>query len=246
MSLISVIIIALTSSLSHCVFMCGGFCLSVARGGYKRLFAYHFARTLAYALLGGVSFFIAQVTFFLGVSRGVIFFVVGLFLIVIGVAIAVRGEFLAFFERGNLTYKLMAKVKDNNFLLGFLNGFLPCGLLYYLFGVAATSPNLLYAVATMVLFGLFTTPAFLLLGLLGVKFTNNKKFAQISNLICAGLIAFSGAYLAYKGFMMMSPEAKQTQHMHMQHKTHTPNATLNATPNSTSNSTHNATHAPCH
>ncbi|MBU2947753.1 sulfite exporter TauE/SafE family protein [Zobellia uliginosa] len=169
--LLSAVILGLMGSL-HCVGMCGpiAFMLPVDHSNnlkkFGQIFIYHFGRLMAYGIIGlvfgllgkGLSIFGAQQK--LSIAIGVLMIVV--------VLIPYKT-----FNKYNLSkpiYKVISKVKnqlgkelkkkspDTFLTIGFLNGFLPCGLVYMaLFGAIAMG-NAMQGSLYMVLFGLGTLP----------------------------------------------------------------------------------------
>ncbi len=75
----------------------------------------------------------------------------------------------------------------NGYLLGVILGFLPCGLLYSAFLIAATFPNPLLAAFGMFLFGLGTFPALFIAGHGAslIKITQLKYVTKIIALVNA-------------------------------------------------------------
>ncbi len=169
--LLSAIILGLMGSL-HCVGMCGpiAFVLPVDRtNNYKKfgqIFLYHFGRLLAYGIIGLVFGLLGKGLYVFGMQQRLSIFI-GLLMIII-VLIPYKT-----FNKYNLSkpvYKMVSKVKnrlgqelkkkspDTFMTIGFLNGFLPCGLVYMaLFGAIAmgsAAEGSLY----MMLFGLGTIP----------------------------------------------------------------------------------------
>ncbi len=193
-------------SLSHCVFMCGGFAIMLGKGAkIAKLLIYHLFRVLAYMILGA-SFGLAGRTIILsGVNRGLIFFAVGVFLIVLAVALFQRGRFLALFESQKLTQKtvdLAKKAANHRFgvaILGFLNGLLPCGVVYYFLAMSVSAGSILNGVFLMGFFGVITAPT-LILTAFGTKIIS-QKYQKIASVLTAILMALSGVYLAFLGFM---------------------------------------------
>ncbi|MDO6818538.1 sulfite exporter TauE/SafE family protein [Zobellia sp. 1_MG-2023] len=169
--ILSALILGLMGSL-HCVGMCApiAFMLPVDRtNNFKKLgqiFIYHFGRLMAYAIIGlvfglvgkGLSIFGAQQKLSIAIGA----------LMILVVLIPYRT-----FNKYNLSkplYKIISKVKnqlgkelkkksaDTFLTIGFLNGFLPCGLVYMaLFGAIAMG-NALQGGLYMMLFGLGTIP----------------------------------------------------------------------------------------
>lgn len=169
--LLSAIILGLMGSL-HCIGMCGpiAFMLPVDRNNefkkFGQIFIYHFGRLLAYGIIGLVFGMLGKGLYVFGMQQN-LSIAIGILMIVI-ILIPYKT-----FNRYNLSkplYKIISKVKnrlgqelkkkspDTFLTIGFLNGFLPCGLVYMaLFGAMAmgsAAEGGLY----MVLFGLGTIP----------------------------------------------------------------------------------------
>jgi len=213
-SLYTIIAVAFMSSFSHCVGMCSGFLSLQAlffKGKSKReIFMlstlYNLARIFAYVALGALfGAFGAAISFGLQ-ARGLIFFIVGLVIAFIGIALLFRGELLKFVENEkalNFVVK-MAKERLNNknlanfLLLGFLNGLLPCGVVYYFLALGILSANFIDSALIMLVFGLCTLPAMLLTSF--VFNVLSEKFKKIMFEISAVIMIVNGIYLSFLGY----------------------------------------------
>ncbi|MEO9479525.1 MAG: sulfite exporter TauE/SafE family protein [Maribacter dokdonensis] len=169
--LLSALILGLMGSL-HCVGMCGpiAFMLPVDRtNNYKKfgqIFIYHFGRLLAYGFIGLVFGLLGKGLSIFGIQQK-LSIAIGIIMILI-VLIPYQT-----FNKYNLSkpiYKVISKVKnqlgrelkkkssDTFLTIGFLNGFLPCGLVYMaLFGSIAMG-DALQGSLYMMLFGVGTLP----------------------------------------------------------------------------------------
>ena len=193
--LVSALILGLLGSL-HCVGMCGpiAFMLPVDRSNSFRKISqiglYHFGRLMAYSIIGLVFGLVGKSLYIFGIQQQ-LSIIIGILMIVV-ILLPQRA-----FGKYNLTkplYKLISKVKtslgkalkkktaDTFLTIGFLNGFLPCGLVYMaVFGAVATgslSEGSLY----MVLFGLGTIPLMTTAIYLG-KFLNSTIKQRIQKAI---------------------------------------------------------------
>lgn len=167
----SAIILGLLGSF-HCIGMCGpiAFMLPVDRSNSSKKIAqisiYHFGRLLAYSLIGLVFGLVGKSLYIFGLQQQ-LSIVIGVLMIII-VLIPVHT-----FNKYNLSkplYKLISKVKsalgkalkkktaDTFLTIGFLNGFLPCGLVYMAVFASITTGNTLLGSLYMILFGLGTIP----------------------------------------------------------------------------------------
>lgn len=169
--ILSAVILGLMGSL-HCVGMCGpiAFMLPVDQSNnYKKfgqIFIYHFGRLMAYGIIGLVFGFLGKGLSIFGAQQK-LSIAIGVLMILV-VLIPYKT-----FNKYNLSkpiYKVISKVKnqlgkelkkkspDTFLTIGFLNGFLPCGLVYMaLFGAIAMG-NALQGSLYMMLFGLGTVP----------------------------------------------------------------------------------------
>ena len=167
---LSAIIFGLLGSF-HCVGMCGpiAFMLPIDRQnnakGFLQILSYHFGRLLSYSLIGLLFGFLGKGFYFFGFQQQLS--------IIVGLSMILVNIFPRFFSKVNLSKgisKLIFKVKnalgkelknkrnDTFFTIGFLNGFLPCGLVYMaIFGALATT-NAFSGSLYMFLFGLGTIP----------------------------------------------------------------------------------------
>jgi len=201
----------------HCVGMCGpiAFMLPVDRTNSVRkisqITVYHVGRLLAYALIGLVFGIVGKSLYIFGFQQQLS--------IIIGIAMIV---FVLIpyntFSKYNLSkpiYRLVGKVKsglgaalkkkttDTFLTIGFLNGFLPCGLVYVaVFGAIATT-GLLESALYMLLFGLGTVPLMTTAIYLG-KFLNSTAKQRIQKAIPV-VVVLIGALFILRGLGLGIP-----------------------------------------
>ena len=168
---------------AHCLGMCAGisglFAVNAEIGTLKRqlpmAIAYNTGRVLTYALLGAIvaSFGGALVEAKPTLARPILL-ITGTVIILIGLQVAFNWRFLDPIERmGAVLWRKLAPVAKH-FIpvtslpralgLGLLWGWLPCGLVYSVLLIAATSAKPLAGAAAMVAFGVGTMPAMVLTG----------------------------------------------------------------------------------
>lgn len=211
----SIISVALLSSFGHCYFMCGGFNLAFlelnkkAKYPFLLLLTYHFSRIAAYVSLGLVFGFLGFSFHFLPISDGFLFFVLGIFMVFLGFALIFRGKALAFIE-GNVFLQKYLKIlmkkafKLKGFsaalTLGFLNGFVPCGLVYFFLALALSKTSVAQGALVMLVFGLSTLVPLLFFGEFARLLSSKAKgiYTHISYI----LIICYGLYLGYLGFSL--------------------------------------------
>lgn len=156
----------------HCVGMCGpiAFLLPVDRSNNLKktgqIFLYHFGRILAYSIIGLLFGLVGKSLSLFGLQQQ-LSIVIG-FLMIVVVLIPVKT-----FNKYNFSkplYKAISKVKsalgkelkkkspDTFLTIGFLNGFLPCGLVYMAVFGAMASESAAQGSLYMAVFGLGTIP----------------------------------------------------------------------------------------
>lgn len=169
--LITAFVLGLLGSF-HCVGMCGpiAFLLPVNRQNnwvkFGQIFLYHAARISAYALIGMLFGLIGKSLNLFGFQQYVSIGI-GVLMIVI---VLIPQKTLNKYNFSQPIYRMVSKVKsalgsqlkkrtpDTFLTIGFLNGLLPCGLVYMaVFGAIATG-NVGLGTLYMIAFGLGTIP----------------------------------------------------------------------------------------
>jgi sulfite exporter TauE/SafE len=168
---------------AHCLGMCAGisglFAVNAEIGTLRRqlpmAITYNTGRVLTYALLGAIvaSFGSALVEAKPTLARPILL-ITGTVIILIGLQVAFNWRLLNPIERmGAVLWRKLAPVA-RHFIpvtslpralgLGLLWGWLPCGLVYSVLLIAATSAKPLAGAAAMLAFGIGTMPAMVLTG----------------------------------------------------------------------------------
>ncbi|NER17763.1 sulfite exporter TauE/SafE family protein [Spongiivirga citrea] len=156
----------------HCVGMCGpvAFLLPLDRKNRTRrilqLISYHVGRVLTYAVLGIIIGLLGKSLNLFGVQQQLSIVVGILMIVIILVPLKLFNRFN--FSRpiyttvGKLKNAIGVNLKKKNvgtfFTIGYLNGLLPCGLVYVAIFGALASGGALQGGAYMVFFGLGTIP----------------------------------------------------------------------------------------
>ena len=169
--ILSAIILGLMGSL-HCVGMCGpiAFMLPVDRtNNFKKIsqiFIFHFGRLMAYSIMGILFGFIGKGLYVFGIQQKLSIIIGVLMIVVILIPYKTFNKYnfskplymLISIIKNRLGKALKKKTADTFLTIGFLNGFLPCGLVYMaLFGAIAMA-NPLEGGLYMMLFGAGTIP----------------------------------------------------------------------------------------
>ncbi|WP_299110092.1 sulfite exporter TauE/SafE family protein [uncultured Tenacibaculum sp.] len=167
---ISALILGLLGSF-HCIGMCGpiAFMLPVDRTNKVKQFfqitSYHLGRLFTYSLIGLLFGLLGKSFYFFGFQQQ-LSIIVGILMIVVVLLPKTFQKYnfsksinrLVMKVKSALGKELKKKGNDTFFTIGFLNGFLPCGLVYMAVFGALTASNAFSGSIYMAIFGLGTIP----------------------------------------------------------------------------------------
>lgn len=169
--LVSAFILGLLGSF-HCVGMCGpiAFMLPVDRTNTvkkaSQITVYHIGRLLAYSIIGLVFGLIGKSLFIFGYQQQLSIITGSLMILIVIIPQKTFNKY----NFSKPVYKIISKIKstlgsalkkktmDTFLTIGFLNGFLPCGLVYMALFAAIAGGNALNGSLYMAIFGLGTIP----------------------------------------------------------------------------------------
>ena len=169
----------------HCIGMCGPIAIALPVPTSSNLsfligrILYNVGRVVTYSFLGAVLGLLGGRIVLAGAQQ----FVSIILGVVIIIAVLLPQKYKNYFAQHPLIQKLAHPLKSNigtlftkgtfsaMFLIGILNGFLPCGLVYVALAGAIASGDAISGAAVMILFGLGTIPAMFAATVLG-KFIN--------------------------------------------------------------------------
>ena len=192
----------------HCVGMCGpiAFLLPVDRtNNFKKIgqiFLYHFGRILAYSIIGLVFGLVGKSLNLFGFQQQLSILIGVLMIAVIFIPIKTFNKY----NFSKTIYKAVSKVKsalgkelkkktpDTFLTIGFLNGFLPCGLVYMAVFGAIASGNPLQGSLYMAMFGLGTIPLMTSAIYLG-NFLNGQVRQRIRKAIPMLVVIIGGLFI---------------------------------------------------
>lgn len=221
---LSALIIGFAGSF-HCVAMCGPLIMALPHRNdrfgaflFKRVL-YNLGRIVTYALLGavtglfGFAFFKAGLQKELSIAMGILLLIYAI------VSSKKASSFISPSATGPVVrlkkaFGSLLQRRDflSIFMMGVLNGFLPCGFVYLSLVAAATGGDSASSALYMVVFGLGTFPAMLAVAVAGkiasVKMNNLlKRFSPV-------LIAILAVFLIIRG---LTVEKASCCHKHVQH-----------------------------
>lgn len=203
----------------HCVGMCGPliWSLPIHRMSLSsKIFsftAYHFSRIFSYVLLGLLvglfqSWFPFQLFFsVLSILLGILF-ILNVLSVNIQFLNQSQNKISTFLSRKISMIYSKPKTVLSFIFLGFLNGLLPCGLVYTALASTLTQMNWMDSIFLMLAFGLATFPIMLAVSLFGNWFAHiiRSKYQFISKI----MILIIAILLIYRGTMGLMPSVKSS------------------------------------
>lgn len=232
-SIISIITIAFLGSFGHCIGMCGGIVVAYSSTKIDNKFTktkqsishvlYSLGRVTTYTILGAIFGFVGGVVTFDNTTSGIMLLFTGFLMIIVGVSLSGKLKFLTNIEHSVSKSKLYQEsfrtlIGSNSlisfYLLGMLNGLLPCGFVYVFAITAASTGSALWGAFVMLLFGLSTIPAMFSLGF----FVGIFKQTSLRNLfikIASILVILFGIYVMHNGYKYLTDPNKSILSCHI-------------------------------
>ncbi len=167
----------------HCIGMCGPLMLAVPLSSnnnfikWVEILSYHFGRITTYALLGLVLGSVGSNLSAWGFQQ-IISITSGVFILTYALLKIFKMDY--FFSNNNpfskfistkIGHFLKEKTLYSKWILGTLNGLLPCGLVYIALAASLVYGNILYSTLHMISFGLGTMPSLVFIMLFKNKIT---------------------------------------------------------------------------
>ncbi|MFA7571804.1 MAG: sulfite exporter TauE/SafE family protein [Sulfurimonadaceae bacterium] len=216
-SLLSIITIAILGSFGHCVGMCGGIVIAYSSTKVQSNWnkskqtlshiLYSLGRVVTYTILGALFGFLGSVTTFNSTTNGLFLIFTGLIMLLVGLSLFGKLKFLTLIEHSvskQVWYQKSFKklIASNSlmsfYLLGMLNGLLPCGFVYFFAITAASTGSALYGALVMLVFGLSTIPALFSLGFF-VGLFKQSEFRNLMIKLASIAVILYGIYIIYLG-----------------------------------------------
>ncbi|MGP1561212.1 MAG: sulfite exporter TauE/SafE family protein [Helicobacteraceae bacterium] len=227
---VSIITIALLGSFGHCVGMCGGIVVAYSatkisgtsaklRQGLSHLL-YSLGRVSTYTLLGAVFGALGSVATLSHTANGVLYLIAAVFMLLVGLDLFGKINILNILEhsvhkaawyKAAFGYLIKSDSPASFFMLGMLNGLLPCGFVYLFAITAASTANFLSGALVMMIFGLATTPAMFSLGFF-VGFLKNRSFRATLLKVASISVILYAFFMIFKGVRFLMAEGSGFMH----------------------------------
>ena len=232
----SALMIGLLGSV-HCIGMCGGIMNALGFALQNNVenspcsihfvLLYNVGRIISYSLAGALVGMFGWLLQDMGSLFGVALRIfAGLMLIAMGMYIAGWWRVLVYLEKiGGKVWRylqpagnklLPVRYRWQALLLGFIWGWLPCGLVYSTLVFASTTTSWQQSALTMLIFGIGTLPAMLITGNLSTRFKNWLQQSMVRNAVGLLLIAF-GVWTVILPLYHSVSGHSQSQHQHHEH-----------------------------
>lgn len=174
----------------HCISMCGAINIIATKSkkSIKNIILYNFGRVLSYTILGGIAGLIGSVFKFSEILSGIIILLAAIIMLIMSLSM------LGICNLKNIKLLKNKIHSRNSFVIGLLNGLMPCGPLQAMQLYALSTSNFIYGALSMLLFGLGTVPlmffsSFIFNNLKGKKkILLNKTSAVLIFILSLGMI----------------------------------------------------------
>lgn len=232
-SILSIMTIAFLGSFGHCVGMCGGIVMAYSSTKIgnewtktKQTLAhisYSLGRVLTYTMLGTLFGFLGGVIAFSNTTNGLLLLLAGMFMVLTGLSLIGKIKFLTVIEhsvsksswyQASFRSLLHSGTLFSFFLLGMLNGLLPCGFVYFFAITAASTADPFWGGVVMFIFGISTIPALFSLGFF-VGLFKQSGFRNIMIKFASIAVILFGIYTLYSGYDYLTNPNKSILECHL-------------------------------
>lgn len=209
--LLAIISFALLGSIGHCVGMCGGFILTYTTAKIKpeqtKLsqstyhFLYNFGRVVSYTTLGALFGYFGSLWDITPLTRAIMFLIAGLLMVLMGLSFGGKLKFLSRIEypiskhnwfKKVFTSQINSVTAKSFFILGLLNGLVPCGLVYTMLVTSTTTESAALGGMVMFIFGIFTIPALFSFAFVIGLFSQNRFRHTMIQLAAITIVLYGG------------------------------------------------------
>ncbi len=229
-NLLSIATIAFLGAFGHCIGMCGGIVLAYTGAKVKPEWngahqsaahlAYSLGRVTTYTVLGALFGYLGSVATFSGYTVGALFLFAGVVMILTGLSIMGKVKFLTLIEHSIMKSawyqkSFKALMSDSSifsfYLLGMINGLLPCGFVYFFAVTAASTLSPLWGAIVMLIFGLSTIPAMFSLGFFTGLMQKGRLRKTMITIASIAVIAY-GSFMIYDSIKFFQDPQKSLLH----------------------------------
>lgn len=192
----------------HCIGMCGPIAVALPLKSDTRFSKftsttlYNLGRTITYAIMGmifgffGQSFAMAGFQKWVGIIMGSVMILYVIFPAIFKNKFNIEtfGQQYTGALRSRLAKLFGKRSYSSLFVIGLLNGLLPCGPVYAAIAAAIATGSVIYGTAFMFLFGLGTIPIMMTLSLIGHKISTSLR-KKLSKLIPVTIVIIGALFI---------------------------------------------------
>lgn len=230
--ILSIVTIAFLGSFGHCVGMCGGIVIAYTSTKVGDTWSktkqttshilYSLGRIVTYMIIGSIFGYFGQVVTISKTASGMLLLVTGILMVLVGISLLGKLKFLTSIEHSvstspwyQVTFKKLIHTDSlvSFFLLGMLNGLLPCGFVYFFAITAISTGSMLGGALVMFIFGMSTIPALFSLGFF-VGIFKQSALRHIMIKIAAILVVIYGISIIYYGYEHIAASNKVHSTIH--------------------------------
>ncbi len=220
-NLFTIISIAFLGSFGHCIGMCGGIVIAYSSTKIDTQWdktkqalmhiTYSLGRISTYVILGTLFGYLGGVATFNNITNGSLLMLAGVFMILAGLSLIGKLKFLTIIEHSvsksqwyqtNFRALLQSKSITSFFILGMMNGLLPCGFVYFFAITAASTASPFWGAIVMLVFGLSTIPALFSMGFF-VGLFKQSSFRSLMLKLASIAVILYGLYTLYNGYQFI-------------------------------------------
>ncbi len=194
----------------HCMGMCGPLVLALPQSSGHRALIYHIARIMAYATLGVLMGLLGQSLNWAGLQQS-ISIGAGILIVLLGFGLLKRRSSWPPFMMHIYQRIYQKEGLGASFGMGYLNGLLPCGMVYVALSASLAAGSIWSSMSFMLVFGLGTWPM-----MLGISWSKKlwkpswrvsfNKWVPVLTVVIGLLFVLRGLNL---GIPFLSPQISQ-------------------------------------
>jgi sulfite exporter TauE/SafE len=202
----------------HCIGMCGPLVMALPISHQSSLqkwvsiLLYHFGKISSYTLLGVLLGLFGSSLPLFGVQENLSIVIGSIMLLYVLYVFVIKSKWGIPFLKSNILYTLIIKkmgalFKSKNsssfYLIGFLNGLLPCGMVYVALTSAIATQSVLQGGMIMAFFGLGTMPALIMVAI-GGQYMDRTVRTKLQSLLPVFIFSM-GILLILRGLNLGIP-----------------------------------------
>jgi len=219
--LLAILTVAFLGSIGHCSGMCGGFVVAYTSAKIDTALSqtaqslrhtlYNSGRISAYVIIGALFGALGSTFKFDQTAQGILYAFIALLMVLIGYSLMGKSRFLHRLEglvpfQGVIKHYFQSLLKTQSlssfYLIGLLNGFIPCGFVYFFAISAAATASITGGAFVMLIFGLATLPVMFGLGfMVGVLQKYNLRGYTLN--FAAWVVILYGFWMGYKAYLFL-------------------------------------------